>query len=63
MTGLGEKAFCARVPTLKKINALADINDAQRFGTAVLVLGKLMRTLPFAIIAAVVNGVVVRRGL
>lgn len=55
ITGFGEKAFVAGA-NIKEINALADRNDAQQFGTAVLVLGKLMRTLPFAIIAAV-NGV------
>ncbi len=55
ITGFGEKAFVAGA-NIKEINALADLNDAQQFGTAVLVLGKLMRTLPFAIIAAV-NGV------
>jgi enoyl-CoA hydratase len=55
ITGFGEKAFVAGA-NIKEINALVDLNDAQQFGTAVLVLGKLMRTLPFAIIAAV-NGV------
>lgn len=55
ITGFGEKAFVAGA-NIKEINALADRNDAQQFGSTVLVLGKLMRSLPFAIIAAV-NGV------
>ena len=55
ITGTGEKAFVAGA-NIKEINALADASAGGEFGMAALELARLMRRLPFPIIAAI-NGV------
>ena len=55
ITGTGEKAFVAGA-NIKEINALADASAGSTFGMAALELARLMRRLPFPIIAAI-NGV------